>query len=509
MSMIPTHLRAARLLALSAFLLPFAGCTSSGPSGGDLGDARARTVAIVGATVIDGTGRAADESGVVVIEGDRIHAVGSAQDVSAPPGAEVIDATGRFLLPGFIDAHAHVALGPVTMGRTDAGPTMSMEVDPEVSRRSLPSLLGHGITTIRDPGGPADVLVKLRERVERGEVTGPQMRVAGDVIDQASFPGLVEQVRTPEEVRAAVRRQAQVGVDMIKLYTSLTPELLRAGIEEAHAHGLPAIAHLMATSWTQAAEMGIDGIVHIIPGSPGLLPADSAGELIESMRRGTQFMVRWFELVDYDAPAMAEAIQAVARNDVILDPTLVFFDALVRGDDPSVSEAPELTLAAPALVENWRGSFQMNEGWTDEDFRRGRQAFPKMLELARLLHEAGVTLAAGTDANNPWIVPGPSFHRELELLVEAGIPPEEVLVIATANGARAAGLLDDRGTIEPGKRADLVLVSRDPREDIRATRELRWVMQGGQRFDPRGLLRSVVEASPTEARDVDPEGPHE
>lgn len=114
----------------------------------------------------------------------------------------------------------------------------------------------------------------------------------------------------------------------------------------------------------------------------------------------------------------------------------------------------------------------MNLGWTDEDFRRGRRVFAKMLELTRLLHEGGVTLAAGTDADNPWIVPGPSFHRELELLVQPGIPPEEVLVIATANGARAAGLLVDRGTIEAGKRADLVLLARDPWQDIRASREV-------------------------------------
>jgi len=507
--MLPFHLRAPRLLARTACLLPLSGCTSPGVSGDDLPDPRAPAVAIVGETVIGGTGEAATDSGIVVIEGERFRAVGSAEDVRLPSGAEIIDGAGHFLVPGFIDAQAHVALGPVTMGRIDAGPTMSMEVDSQVSRRSLRTLLGHGVTTIRDPGGPMNVLVERRDRVERGEVTEPHMRVAGEVIDQSSFPGLVEQVHTPDEVRAAVRRQVGVGVDMIKLYTSLTPELLQAGIGEAHAHELPAVGHVMATSWTQAAEMDIDGIVHVIPGSPGLLPADSAGALIESMRRGTQFVVRWFELVDDDAPVMEEAIRALARNDVILDPTLVFFDALVRGDEPAVTEAPELALAAPVLVDNWRSSFELNPGWTEEDFRRGRLAFPKMLELTRLLHEGDVTPAAGTDANNPWGVPGPSFHRELQLLVEADIPPEEVLVIATANGARAARLLDDRGTIEPGKRADMVLLSRDPRQDNGATRELRWVMQGGRLLDPDSLLRSVTEPRATESRDLDPGGAHD
>lgn len=475
-----------RSLALTAMLAAPIACAP----GRDIpsGEPEPATTAIVGATLIDGTGGPVLESSVVLVRDGRITAVGTRGGVEVPSGSEVVDATGRFLLPGFVDAHAHVALGPVTVGGENGVPTMSMEIDPEVSWRSLRSLLGHGITTIRDPGGPAERLVALRDSVARGELVGPAMRVAGPVIDQSPFPGLVETATTPAEVRAAVRRQADVGVDLIKLYVTLTPELLEAGIDEAHAQGLPAVAHLLATTWTQAAEAGIDGIVHIIPGSPALLPPDSVGALVESMRRGTQFMVRWFELADYESPAMREAIAAVAREDVILDPTLVFFDAMVRGDDPGVTDAPELEVVAPSLLQNWRTSFHMNIGWTAEDFRRGRAAMPRMLELARRLHEAGVTLAAGTDANNPWVVPGPSFHRELELLVQAGIPAADVLVIATRNGAEAAGLLEDRGTVEPGKRADLVLLERDPRQDIRATRAIEWVMQAGEPLDPTAVL---------------------
>lgn len=471
--------RAIGVCALPCLLVPIVSCAS----GASVQSETARgTAAIVGATLVDGTGGPAIAESVVLVRGGRITAAGPFGEIDIPAGAEVIDATGAFLLPGFIDAHAHVGLGPVTVAVSDGVPTMSMELDPEVSERSLRSLLAHGITTIRDPGGPAERLVELRKDVERGRRVGPEMRVAGEVIDQSDFHGLTEVARTPDEVRAAVRRQAAAGVDFIKLYVSLRPDLVAAGIDEAHAHGLPAVGHLMATTWTQAAEAGIDGIVHIIPGSPQLLPAAAVPELIESMSRGTQFMVRWFELADFDAPAMQEAIHALARHEIVLDPTLVFFDAMVRGDHAELTEAAELDLVAPSLVRNWRTSFHMNLGWTAEDFERGRAALPKMLELTRRLHEGGVTLAAGTDANNPWIVPGPSFHRELELLVEAGISPEEVLVIATRNGAQAAGLLDDRGTIAPGKRADLVLVARDPRADIRATREIVWVMQGGQRL---------------------------
>lgn len=484
-----------------------AGCTTAAPVHPRVGLPPNR-VAITGATLIDGTGGPPIESAVVTVEDGRITGVGRRGELAIPPGSRVIDATGRYLLPGFIDAHAHVALGPVSVASEDGAVSMAMEVDPEVSRRSLRALLAHGITTIRDPGGPAEVLVRLREQVESGGLVGPEMRVAGEVIDQAPFPGLTEVARSAEEVRAAVRRQAAVGVDLIKLYTSLTPEMITAGIEEAHAHGLRAVGHLLATTWTEAAEAGIDGIVHIIPGSPRLLPPAARGELIESMRRGTQFMVRWFELADFDSAAMQQAIEALAREGVVLDPTLVFFDAMVRGDDPALTRSPALELVAPSLIENWRGAFHMNLGWTPEDFERGRQAFPRMLELARRLHEAGVPLAVGTDANNPWVVPGPSFHRELELLVDAGIPAEDVLGMATHNGALAAGVLDDRGTAEVGKRADLVLLAGDPRKDIRATRDIVWVMQEGQIMEPEELLAAIT-SSPEPLDRSGPGGGHE
>lgn len=451
--------------------------------------------AVVGATLIDGTGGQAIPASIVLVEGGRIKSVSRQGEIEIPVGAVVLDATGGFLVPGFIDAHAHVALGPVMMEVVDGVPSASMSADPDVPRQTLASLLAHGITTIRDPAGPAEVLVRLREQVNQGGLQGPEMKVAGEAIDQIPFPGLTEVVHTSDEIREAIRRQAAKGVDMVKLYVTLTPELLQAGIDEAHRLNLMVVGHLLATTWTDAARMGIDGILHIIPGSPELLPSGSTEELIKSMHQGTQFMIRWFELVDLESPVIQEAIQALALAEVIVDPTLVFFDVMARGDDSSVTNHPDLHLVTPSLVENWRTSFNMNLGWTAEDFIRARAAFPKMLQFTRLLHEGGVILAAGTDANNPWVVPGSSFHRELELFVEAGIPPEEVLVIATRNGARAVGLLSDRGTVELGKRADLVLLSADPYHEIQATRAIRWVMQNGRIVDREELLASLQSPS--------------
>ncbi len=437
-----------------------------------------KIIVLRGVTLIDGTGAAPRPNATVVVEAGRIRRVGG-PEVRTPSGATEIDASGKFLIPGLIDMHAHVTLGPVSVEVVDGVPSMRVEYDPAVAPLSLAALLEHGVTTIRDPGGDTARTIAVRDAVARGELPGPRMYVAGSVIDRTPFPGLTATFDTKEELRAEIRRQAEAGVDLIKLYVTLTPELMAVGVDEAHRQGLPAVAHTMMTSWTEAARMGLDGIVHILPGSASLLPEDERAAFGREMA-GTQFMFTWFERVDLDSAEIREMLAALLENDVTVDPTLVMWETMMRGDDPTVIESPRLDKVAPSLLENWRSFFTMNIGWSPEDFVRARAAFSKALAFARLLYESGVLLTAGTDANNPWVVPGPSLHRELELLAEAGIPPLEVLSIATRNGARVLGILGKVGTVEPGKTADLLLLRADPVADISATREIEWVMQRGR-----------------------------
>ena len=404
------------------------------------------------------------------------------------PAVPSIDAQYRFLLPGFIDTHAHLSLGPVVVSVEDGQPLLKIEQDADVAPRSLRALLAHGITTVRDPGGDTETLVRLKHQLERDERIGPRLRVAGAVIDRQPFEGLTAQVDSPEEVRAEVRRQAEAGVDWIKLYTQLSREELEAGIDEAHAHGLKAVAHLQRIPWTDAAHMGLDGLVHVVPGSELLLPeASRAGYLPDLL--GTRFLYSWFEHVDLESRQIREMIQSLKTSGTTLDLTLVAFEAMVQGDRAHRTRlSPDLNWAAPGLVENWRGLFTFNIGWQAEDFERARRAWPKTLQFARLLHASGVHLTVGTDANNPWTVPGPSFHRELELLAEAGIPNRDILRMATVNGAQSLDLEHEIGRIQPGSVADLVLLNRDPTIDISATRDLVWVMLGGRIHDPVDLF---------------------
>ncbi|GMV07263.1 MAG: amidohydrolase [Gemmatimonadota bacterium] len=444
-------------------------------------------VAIEGATLIDGRGGTPLSNALVLVSGGRIRAVGHAGSVQVPSGATRIDARGMTLLPGFVDVHAHVTLGPVGFDRDRSPPAIVALPDPEGSGRNLALLLAHGVTTARDPGGAAERTVAARDSVLDGLLPGPRLFVAGEVIDQATFPGLSAPVSTPEEIRQEVRRQAAIGVDVIKLYASLTPELVAAGIDEAHRQGLPVIGHIMGTSWAEAAALGLDGIVHIIGWSPKLLP-ESSRAAYTSMLGGTQYLYGWLEHLDLAAPEMRRTVDLLAQRRVAVDPDLVVFERAMRGDDPAVTQSPELSMAPPALLENWRSFFTFNTGWSADDYARARAAWPKALELTKLLFDRGVLLGAGTDASNPWTVAGESFHREMELLVQAGIPPLDVLGIATRNGARILGIDDDSGTVEVGKRADLVLLREDPLRDISATRSIEWVMKGGEIHRPQEIL---------------------
>jgi imidazolonepropionase-like amidohydrolase len=449
-------------------------------------------LALRGATLIDGRGGPPVSGATVVVADGRIREILAAGRPlpDAFAGAEVQEVAG-ILVPGFVDAHAHVALGSLEVFVEDGTPALRMIPDPEVARRSLRTLLASGVTSARDPGGPTAETVRIRDAVASGELLGPRLVVAGSVIDTSRFEGLVATAATAEEVRAEVRRQAAAGVDLVKLYAGLDEELIRAGVEEARARGLPAVAHLMATTWTRGAELGLHSVLHVIPGSAELLPEDRRDAYREELG-STLFFATWFERADLGGAEMQEAIATLARRRTWVDPTLVVFEAAFFGDRPErTTELPELALATPSLVENWRTTFRFDLGWNAESYRRAEAAWPKVLELVRRLHQAGVPLTAGTDANNPWTVPGPSFHRELELLAEAGIPAPEVLRIASRNGAEALGLLEETGTVEPGKRADLVLLRENPLEDLAATRSIEWVMKDGVLHRPAELLAGV------------------
>jgi imidazolonepropionase-like amidohydrolase len=317
-----------------------------------------------------------------------------------------------------------------------------------ISENTLKALLDNGITTIRNPGGPTKESVALRDAVAAGQIKGPQIFTAGRLINGLPFPTrFVETIANTEaEVREEVKRQADAGVDYVKLYVGLYPNLVKTAINEAHNQGIKVIGHLYLTSWTDAANLGIDALTHGVPVSPFLLSEDKREIFIEN-GRGPFDHFLWLNLVDLNSTKINEMINALVKNKVPVDPTLSIYEAMLK-DDP-----------------------------------QNQHLWSKVLQLTKMLYDHGVTIMSGTDIPNLGLIPGISLHHELELLVKSGINPLNVIKIATGNGAEALGILDDVGTIESGKQADMIILNANPIRNIRNIGAIEGVIEDGQFFN--------------------------
>lgn len=454
-------LAAGALLLLWGLAAPVALAGQVGRERPGLGE---RFLLLRGATVIDGTGGLPRENAAVLIRHDVIEEVGAAADLIPPDGTEVVDIRGKYLVPGFVDAHAHTR---------DAG--------------VLEALLAAGIVAARSPGSAPGEGVDFREAARGGGMPGPRVFAAGPVIDAppGAWPGAVL-VETEEEIREAVRRQAREGVDFIKLYVGLPPPLVAAAVDEAHRHGLRAMGELVTTGWTTAARAHIDFLSHVVSRSPEMLaPEEREAYRRDVAERRAHPYYRWLEALDLEGPQVDEMVGALLMRDVIVDPTLAVIESVLLCGDPAYEEEVAAyggreTVEPPGAAYGASTATCPSESWPPDFLPRARAAWPKALQLVSRLHQEGVRLVAGSDAPFGRIPPGASYQRELELLAAAGIPPRQVLRIATANGAVALGTLHETGTIEPGKRADLVLLDADPLADIRNTREVVWVMMRGR-----------------------------
>jgi imidazolonepropionase-like amidohydrolase len=440
---IPAHISVALMLALG----PLTACRRAPPDG----------VALVGATLFDGSGGPVLPNAVVVVRRGRIESVGTRAGFTLPAKTREVDVSGRWIIPGLIDAHAHIE--PWT----------------------LPRYLAWGVTTVRDVHGALDSVLRLRDRVNLGAVAGPRIYSAGAMIDglPTTYPDAIG-ANSPRDARKAVDRLVNAGVDLIKVYTRVDPTLLRAVLDEAGTFNLRVTGHLGLTDAVTAAKEGIGSIEHL-SGVPEACMAD-ASSLYAAHYRGffpgwTAFERSWGGL---DSAALARVANELADRKVTLVPTLVLHETFSRLDDPAVL-GDTMLKAVPELAQaRWNVADMVRRaGWTDQDYRAFRAGRPRQDLFLRLFAAAGGRVATGTDASNQLLIPGYSEHRELELLVGAGFSPRDALLAATRNGALLLGV-DSLGILAPGKAADLVILTRDPLADIRHTLAIDRVMTRGQ-----------------------------
>jgi imidazolonepropionase-like amidohydrolase len=425
-------------------------------------------------TVIDVVHGLTEPNRAVEIEGTRIRAILPAASYRPPSGALIHELAGRYVLPGFVDMHAHVLFPPLD----DEGRPLP-SFDRETSLALLRTMLLSGITTVRDPGDATEAAVAVRRMLARGAILGPRLFTAGRILTAAPMRHAIYAPVTDErEVREEVAWQAQVGVDFIKVYQDLPPALVQAAIDEAHRHRLRVIGHLQSTTWTEAARMGIDFIVHAAPWAPEYLPPTARAAYRPSMFG----RVYWLEHIDLNAPSVQEMVTALVEHHVSVDPTLIAFRTKFWGDDPRYTANPRRAATPPKL---WNGfaSRSNTVDWTADQYRAARQQWPKLLALVKLMYDRGVLLTVGTDTPFPWIVPGVSFHEELRLLADSGIPTAAVIRMATINAGLA--LNQNIGAVEPGKDADLLILAENPLVSLQNTERIEMVIKGGRIYRPK------------------------
>ncbi len=439
--------------------------------------ARPTVILLTNANVVDvASGRHWPKMSILVRD-DRIAEVKPTGAIRPPSGSRTIDLEGAWVIPGFVDMHYHVVTSAMRYRRVNA--QLDSTYDRSLAERLLRVALGAGITTIRDPGAsPASEGIALRKDLRAGRITGPDLFVAGELINNPRL--------TDDELRDIVQRQAAQGVDYIKVYSGLNAAQVKVVADEAHRHGRKVIGHLQRTSWTEAARAGIDFITHGANWHQSYLPAEKRDAFlaIRDMRQ----RIAWYEGLDVSSPAVDTMVREIAARGISIDPTLIAYHTKFFWAD-SIYQRHRARSLVPELLENWSVLGMPTSSWTPDEFHRMRAAWPTQLALVRRLHEAGVLLTAGSDLASPWVIPGVGFHQELELLVSAGLSPAEVLRIATMNGAKALGVDNDRGRIATGQRADLVVLGIDPRRDITAIRKIRLVMKSGVIHSPGELAR--------------------
>lgn len=423
-------------------------------------------IALVGGNVITGAGDPVQRDMVVMVRQGRIETVAPREGFDIPRSAEEVDVTGLFILPGFIDGHGHV------------------------ERWALPRYLAAGVTSVRDVHGTMDSILAIREEASLGGLIAPRIYSAGAMLDGAppTYPDATV-ITNAKEARRAVDALAVAGVDYIKIYTRITPELLKPLLDEASTFNLKVTGHLGLMDALTAARLGVTSIEHLtgIPEAASASPARFFAEHRASFFRGWNYFERsWVSL---DSAALTRVAIALAEQHVAMIPTLVLHETYSRLDDPVILTHPDLRTVPDSQIARWNvPDLKARAGWTDADFAAFRASRANQDLFLRAFRAAGGRIIAGTDASNQMLVPGWSLHTELELLVLAGLTPADAIATATINTADLLGA-DSIGVVSPGKVADLVLLKANPLTDIRNTRSVVHVMVRGQLYRADSLAK--------------------
>ncbi|HET9793722.1 MAG TPA: amidohydrolase family protein [Thermoanaerobaculia bacterium] len=415
---------------------------------------RAPAIAFTHAALFDSEKASIVPATTVVVSGGRIAAVGRDGAVAIPSGATVIDAAGKTLLPGLWDMHVH--LSSAADGLLD---------------------IANGITTVRDMGNDPDALLGWKKQFDEGTAVGPRVELAGLVDGSGPYSGPIK-IKVDDEAgaKAAVDDYFRRGYAQIKIYSSIKPELMPVIARLAHAHGMRVSGHVPAfMTADQFVREGSDEIQHV-----NFLFLNFLFDRVKDTRTPARFteVAEHGAEIDPSQDRVKAFLDLLAAHRTVVDPTLVAFETMFVGKKGTVSPSyTEIADRMPAQIRRGflSGSLPIPAGKET----RYRDSYRSMLRMVKALYDRGIPIVAGTDD-----LAGFSLARELELYVEAGIPPADVLRIATLGGARVMRRDAERGSIAPGKAADLALVAGDPSARISDIRRVEIVVKDGVLYRP-------------------------
>jgi imidazolonepropionase-like amidohydrolase len=389
--------------------------------------------AIAGATLIDGTGATPAPDAVVVVRDGKIAAAGSRAQVAVPRGMRAVDGRGATLLPGLWETHAHFA--QVEWG---------------------PAYLAAGVTSARDCGGEFDFITAVRDLIESGRGLGPRLVLAGLVDRSGTGTFGVNWADTPEQGRAQVARYKAAGFAQMKIYSRIQPDVLAAVAAEAHRQGMTVTGHVPdGMTAVQGVEAGMDQINHFGP---------------------------VYQEVRHAGDGRERVIQFFKDHHTVVDPTMAWGELLGRPRNVEIASFEPGFAKAPWTLTSVIGTAGTAATNAPQSARLNDQ-----FAVLRALYAAGIPIVAGTDK----AVPGHSLHRELELYVQAGLTPMQVIQLATSGAAKVMRMDNEVGTVEAGKRADMILVQGDPLEHFSELRKVSRVVTKGRMYDPAELWKSV------------------
>jgi imidazolonepropionase-like amidohydrolase len=440
----------------------------------------APVVALEHVKLIDGTGAAPKDDQTIVIDGSTIKAIGPAASTSVPEGAKVLDLSGHSVMPGMVGMHEHLFYnGPTGRGRIPGVP----EMYPTMAY-SFPRLyLAAGVTSLRTTGSMEPYTdLEVKRYIDAGRLPGPKMHLTGPYLQgPGSYLLQLHALSSPEEATKFVNFWADEGFTSFKAYQQITRAELGAAIKAAHARGIKVTGHLCSVTFHEAVDLGIDDLEHGL-GTDTEFVADKKPDECPPYAESREV----FDKLDVNGSQVQDSIHYLVSHHVAVTSTLPVAEAGVPNRPPLTQRF--LDVLSPLSKTDYliaRANTYRNGNVAAEHLK-------KEMQFEYAFVKAGGTLLAGLDpTGNGGVVAGFGDQREVELLVEAGFTPVEAIHIASENGAKFLGVDSEVGTLQVGKKADLVVMHGDPASDINDIEKVVWVFKDGKGYDSQKLIDSV------------------